>query len=157
MCRTHRANVPAARDTRSPGWDVLPASEPTIRVSDRDREAVAAQLGEQTAAGRLTLAEFEERVAAAHGARTRGELDQLVIDLPRPRTRPEPRPRRSYEHWRPWFTTAVICLAVWAAASLMARDVGYFWPFWVIVPWGIMLASHGWSRPRRADRRSLAR
>jgi hypothetical protein len=33
--------------------------------------------------GRITMAEFEERAAAAYAAKTRAELDGLTADLPR--------------------------------------------------------------------------
>jgi hypothetical protein len=52
------------------------------RVSDADREAVVRRLQRSAQEGRLTLAELDERVTAAYAARTRGELDSLVEDLP---------------------------------------------------------------------------
>ena len=57
--------------------------EPHLRAADTDREAVAAALGQHMAAGRLTLAEYDERVARAYAAKTYGELEQLTTDLPR--------------------------------------------------------------------------
>ncbi len=53
-----------------------------VRVSDAEREAVVTRLNEATSAGRLTLEEFGDRVTAALAARTRGDLDVLVVDLP---------------------------------------------------------------------------
>src|SRR5919206_178586 len=43
-----------------------------MRVSDREREAVAEQLREHAAEGRLDPDELEERLTAAYAARTRG-------------------------------------------------------------------------------------
>ena len=37
--------------------------EPHLRAADADRAAVATQLGEQMSAGRLTVAEYDERLA----------------------------------------------------------------------------------------------
>ncbi|MCQ6555745.1 DUF1707 domain-containing protein [Streptomyces sp. C10-9-1] len=54
-----------------------------IRASDAERDRIEAQLKDHFAGGRLTLAELEERVAAAYAARTREQLDVLVKDLPR--------------------------------------------------------------------------
>lgn len=54
-----------------------------VRVSDADREGVVRRLGRAVGEGRLTVAEFEERMVAAYAARTRGELDDVVHDLPR--------------------------------------------------------------------------
>ena len=53
-----------------------------LRASDDDRERVAAVLREHTAAGRLTLDELSDRMAAAYAARTLGELASLTVDLP---------------------------------------------------------------------------
>lgn len=130
----------------------LVRSDRGIRASDSDREAVAAQLGEHTAAGRLTLAEFEERVGAVHASRTLADLDAVMSDLPR--TRPAPTSRPRHRMWGPWLGTAAICLTIWIATSILAGRILYFWPFWVIVPWGVSLLARGWSRPRRLDSRS---
>ena len=46
-----------------------------VRASDAEREDVARPLGEHAAAGRLTPEELDERLDAAYGARTQGELD----------------------------------------------------------------------------------
>ncbi len=55
---------------------------PALRASDEDREEAVAVLREHAVAGRLTLEEFTERMSNAYGARTSGELDELVRDLP---------------------------------------------------------------------------
>lgn len=54
----------------------------SIRASDDDRERVVAALREQTAQGRLTLEEFEERMGAAYAAKTWDDLRPLTRDLP---------------------------------------------------------------------------
>lgn len=56
--------------------------EAHLRASDADRAAVAEVLGAHMSAGRLTVAEYDERLAAAYGARTYGELAALTTDLP---------------------------------------------------------------------------
>src|SRR5215472_17245724 len=58
------------------------ASDPRIRASDADRDIVAALLREHHAAGRLTGEEFSERLDRAFAARTIGEIDGLLHDLP---------------------------------------------------------------------------
>lgn len=55
-----------------------------IRASDAEREVVVGRLNDAVGEGRLSLEEFSQRVAQAHAARTRGELDRLVSDLPMP-------------------------------------------------------------------------
>ncbi len=64
----------------SDGESDVPPEE--IRASDAEREAVVARLNTATSEGRLALDEFSERVDRAYQARTRGELDDLVRDLP---------------------------------------------------------------------------
>jgi len=151
--------------------------EPHLRAADADRAAVAAVLGQHMAAGRLTLEEYDERLARAYAARTYGELDQLTTDLPAavPAPRPAAPTQRerpgtgevahhgrdgSYsDAWRSWAGIALIVVTIWAATSLAAWDLHYFWPIWVIGPWGAVLLArtlggrgsphHGWDGRRR--------
>ncbi|MBO0841448.1 MAG: DUF1707 domain-containing protein [Sciscionella sp.] len=53
-----------------------------IRVSDTDRQAAADRLRVAHDEGRLTLAEYDERVASAYAAVTYGDLAELFVDLP---------------------------------------------------------------------------
>jgi hypothetical protein len=55
---------------------------PDLRASDADREAAADVLRAQCAAGRLDVPELEERLSAALAARTLGEIERLLADLP---------------------------------------------------------------------------
>lgn len=74
-----------------------------MRVSDADREAVTARLRDHYAEGRLTPDELDERVSAALGAKTFGDLRTLTTDLPGPATVP-PRTaaRPSWGGLPPW-------------------------------------------------------
>src|SRR5260370_19481480 len=58
------------------------AADPRIRASDEDRDRVVSLLREHHAAGRLTAEEFNERLDKAYAAKTVGELDELMADLP---------------------------------------------------------------------------
>jgi hypothetical protein len=53
-----------------------------VRASDAERERAADVLRRAAGEGRLTVEELDERLAAAYGARTRSELDELVRDIP---------------------------------------------------------------------------
>jgi Domain of unknown function (DUF1707) len=53
-----------------------------MKASDADRDAVLSDLSEHFQAGRLTADEFEDRTGQALAARTRGELRDLMQDLP---------------------------------------------------------------------------
>jgi hypothetical protein len=53
-----------------------------VRVGDADREAIAAQLREHYADGRLTLDELNERLDQTFAAKTRADLNVVMRDLP---------------------------------------------------------------------------
>jgi hypothetical protein len=57
-----------------------------VRASDHRREQTVAALRERALDGCLTLDTFAHRVEAAYRAKTEGELDGLVADLPVSRT-----------------------------------------------------------------------
>jgi hypothetical protein len=139
--------------------------ESHLRAADADRVSVATVLGEHMSAGRLTLAEYDERVAHAYAARTLGELSELTADLPslgthrveaqtptrRPEARPACGPIRSgrYDHgWQAWLRTALIVTTIWLITSLSAGSPIYFWPMWVVGPWGAVLLAQRLSRGR---------
>jgi Domain of unknown function (DUF1707) len=61
------------------------------RASDADRAHIAEQLRRATDEGRLVAHEFDDRLGQALNARTYGELDAVVADLPRERV-PAERP-----------------------------------------------------------------
>jgi hypothetical protein len=53
-----------------------------VRIGDADREAIAAQLREHFADGRLTLDELNERLDQTFAAKTRADLNVVMRDLP---------------------------------------------------------------------------
>ena len=69
-----------------------PTIDRTLRISDADREHAAAALGRHMSVGRLTMAEFENRLDTAYAATTRADLDAVLADLPAA-TRPSPPPQ----------------------------------------------------------------
>jgi len=68
------------------------ASGAGVRVSDQERDAVVQRVQAAFADGRLDDTEFDERMRAALTARTRGDLDVLVTDLPAETAAPGPVP-----------------------------------------------------------------
>lgn len=54
----------------------------TARAADADREAVADRLRIAAGDGRIDLAELEDRLGQAYAAKTYGQLEVLVADLP---------------------------------------------------------------------------
>jgi Domain of unknown function (DUF1707) len=156
--------------------------QPHLRAADADRAAVATVLGQHMSAGRLTLDEFDERLTRAYAAKTFGELDALTADLPAvdgprsperhlPAQTPAPAAASTPANacgpgpmghgddirsaWRSWLATALIVLTIWGATSLAAWEFHYFWPIWVIGPWGAVLLARTVTggREERPDRR----
>jgi hypothetical protein len=128
--------------------------EPHLRAADADRAAVAGILGEHMARGRLTLDEYDERLTRAYAARTFGELEALTADLPPhlpEQVSPTPPATRRAGHvvhrggtwnrhaWQSWLKTSLIVLSIWALTCLMNWELIYFWPGWVMGPWGVVL------------------
>ena len=112
-----------------------------MRIGDVERERAIATLGRHVGDGRLDLAEFSSRSGQVGTARTRAELAVVLADLPRlPDPERETRIRRGVlaATWGPWVLTGLICLVVWAAVALGGGGA-YFWPAWVIGPWGALL------------------
>ena len=54
-----------------------------MRAADADRERVAERLRAALEEGRLDLHEYDERLQGAYAAKTYGDLDALLTDLPR--------------------------------------------------------------------------
>jgi Domain of unknown function (DUF1707) len=144
------------------------AADPKIRASDEDRDRVVSLLREHHAAGRLDAEEFNERLDKAYAAKTLGELDELLADLPAidlyrlpdaglPRYgRPKPgassfleaaatRPgglARPHGRFSPAWASA---WGSWFTLSLVCFVVwaisgaGYPWPLWVAAPLGAIM------------------
>ena len=135
-----------------------------IRISDADRNRVAAQLREHFAEGRLSSEELDERIAAALSAKTFGDVRPIMADLPDPAPAP-PQARQP----PPWATghgavfhrgPRILPLAVFALiAALVIPGAGWLFLAFVqlvVVLWlaaclaGIFAAA----RLRRHIRRS---
>ena len=114
-----------------------------MRAADGDRQAVADKLRIALDEGRLDLHEYDERLQQAYVAKTYGELEHLVTDLPAVTVSP-PQPvaervtARWLAHvWSDWGTVVGITVAIWLVSSVSSGEMNYFWPFWVGGPWGI--------------------
>ncbi len=117
-----------------------------LRASDVDRELTAQQLRRHASAGRLTLAELDQRLEWAYSATTIGDLRKLTADLPdlaeeragsaaaslekrEPPRAPARRSRRGSAagglEWWGYLSTNVILILVWALSG-----AGYPWFLW---------------------------
>ena len=124
-----------------------------MRAGDDDRRQTAEVLRQALDEGRLDLSEYDERLQQAYAAKTYGELNALLGDLPGTRPaepvvavpatgRPSPAAEWLWQVWNSWLLTVGITVAVWAVTSITSSDWLYFWPFWVAVPWGLVLVFH---------------
>ena len=121
--------------------DRTTAGRAGLRVSDAERDAVAAELAEHLQDGRLDAAEFDERVGQAVTAKTRGDLDGLLADLPRPDPVPPPAARRRAGWPLPLvpITFLVIFMAV-ASTAGRAHGAHPGWAIWWFSWWLIPIA-----------------
>ncbi|GIJ44699.1 hypothetical protein Val02_15850 [Virgisporangium aliadipatigenens] len=134
-----------------------------MRAADVDRKYVADLLKRALDEGRLDLGEYDERLQQTYAARTYGDLDKLLTDLPKPprnahlmpSTASTPLPRSGFASsseskpandwnwlrhaWRAWFIAVGINVVIWLIVSVTTMDFIYPWPLWVAGPWGVVL------------------
>jgi hypothetical protein len=113
-------------------------SRAALRAADADREHVAERLRSAAAEGRLLTDELEQRLEAAFSARTYGQLDVVLADLPGGRV-PVPRRRRSGVGLAGSALVLILALAVAVAVLVTALFVitGVFagWLLWIVFGW----------------------
>src|SRR5215469_4548602 len=66
----------------SAGDPMADSARRQMRAADADRDQAAGILGVAYTEGRLSKDEYDARLAAALSARTYGDLDELMADLP---------------------------------------------------------------------------
>lgn len=127
-----------------------------MRASDADREQVVERLRIALNEGRLNLAEFDERTAAAYAAQTYADLKPLLTDLPPPapagrsqltptpllsdpvaekKARRRERDRRSVKKgWTGWLGMSVLVTGLWflGVATDGFDNDGDFWFVWPV-------------------------
>ncbi|HEY2007067.1 MAG TPA: DUF1707 domain-containing protein [Solirubrobacteraceae bacterium] len=119
-----------------------------LRASDAEREHVASLLRHAATEGRLAPEELDERMGAALSARTYGELDAVLFDLPASAHLPERRSRSIAR--RPVMAlaaaTAIVMVVVFAIVSALigsghaghhgfADGAPIIWLVWAIIGW----------------------
>ena len=93
-----------------------------MRASDADREYAAERLRDAAAEGRLRAEELEHRLETALSARTYGELNAVLSDLPRDPATPR---RRLPRRLRPATIVALVILFPVALAAATAVFVAF--------------------------------
>ena len=117
------------------------AIDPTLRLSDAERDSVVARLSDGLSDGRLELDDFNERLDAAYSAKTHGEVAVLTSDLPkvkRPKT-PATRRARLKRRFGSYLAVNAVLWSIWTTQVLTAGSPHDLWPLWVTIPWGAWL------------------
>lgn len=146
-----------------------------LRASDADREQTVSRLHKAATEGRIAPEELEQRVSTALKARTYGELDATVADLPRDpvhRSR-QPSRRRGAGGWALATVRAnplllVFALPVLAVTAAMMVAMLVVWAVTMVVilvlggrprgprgprgPWMYTRQRRGYAPPRRHPR-----
>jgi hypothetical protein len=146
---------------------------PDLRAGDEDRDHTITLIREAFAEGRLDAGEFETRMTSAQSARTYGELAALVSDLPvQPPSAPVVVPASAgvasptatsdeidlddedtniRKGWAAWAGVSLLVNVIWVGSWLSEGEPGYYWPIWVMGPWGAAMVIG--TLNRRAERR----
>jgi hypothetical protein len=120
--------------------------DPNLRAADADRERTAERLRNSHAEGRLDLAEFQQRLERCYEAKTVGELDELIKDLPR-QDGQDDRPSLG------WLLPRRLRLAPLApiliALIVASAAIGHHL-FWLWIPLAFLFWRISWRRRRRS-------
>jgi DUF1707 SHOCT-like domain len=111
----------------------------SMRAADTDRDRTVERLRDAAAEGRLTRDDLERRLETALAAGTYAELEGVVADLPQPDG--ARRAVRKHSELGGLLATSILLVAIWALTGM-----GYFWPVWPILGWGVFVvpgALHG--------------
>jgi hypothetical protein len=143
-----------------------------MRAGDGDRKAVADRLKTALDEGRLDLSEYDERLQKTYAAKTFGDLNGLLDDLPgtmpvqhsqvqayqtpiAPAAGPVPAEEHD-SHRMAWLAPGMglflVCTLVWLFGGM-----GYFWPVWTLIPFvfgllGTLSGGGSGNRQRNRDR-----
>jgi len=145
------------------------ASNPSIRASDADRDRIATTLRENLAEGRLTAEEFDERLDKALAAKTLGELEGLMTDLPGTgiTRRADRSPDRSEDNppsrrarfqparrtvWEVLFTLSVLVVLIWLISAHASLSF-----LWVVAALAVLVIARRIIRGRAPSERRSAR
>lgn len=115
-----------------------------MRAGDADRDTTISLLREAFAEGRLSQDEFDDRLDRAHAARTYADLAQLTLDLPVSASNVAKvehneviKDRKELRSaWASWLGVGVLVNIIWFATWMGSGPAPYYWPIWVIGPWG---------------------
>lgn len=134
-----------------------------MRAGDGDRQAVADKLKQALDEGRLDLGEYDERLQRTYAAKTYGDLNGLLDDLPSTSLTPRkqaasdvtpheaaPAPKVGSSRAGQLVKASlggfggifVVCTVIWAVTSISSGHFQNFWPVWLLIP--MILGGMGW-------------
>jgi Flp pilus assembly protein TadB len=131
-------------------WGINLGRDPKLRAADSDREATADRLRRSHAEGRLDTNELQQRLERCYDAKTLGQLDELVTDLPREPTAGQRAPRRGLGFWN-W--RAIPFIPILVALIVVCAVTGHHAP-WLFVALAFLLYRLRWRRMGMGGRRS---
>lgn len=140
--------------------DAPPGGDGSLRASDAERDAAAAELRQHLEDGRLTMEEFTERLDEVYAARTHAQLARARRELPplnqapvqATPSPPRARPGDLVRSLAGFASPSLVSVGVWLAAG----HQGGFWPGWVMLASGAV-ALRRFSRGPGACARRQAR
>ena len=122
----------------------LPDPSGGLRASDADRERVADALRRHHVDGRIDTDELQERLERAYAARTTGELEPLLADLPTERRADPTRWPTARPLWPLGAALAVVLLTLATVGAVAHGHPGPL-PFVAV----FLLLRLAWGGPRR--------
>jgi hypothetical protein len=142
-------SVPAHADD-SNGTPAGPLA--AVRISNADRARTASVVAEATAAGYLTVAELDERLATAWAATTSADLERAQVDIPDDVRRAVARREAAEKaravareglrgHVTSYLSVMALLVGIWLVVGVTA-GAWYPWPVWPALGWGIGVAGH---------------
>lgn len=134
-----------------------------LRIGDSDRELVSRLLKAAVDDGRLSLAEYDERLQHVYEAKTVGDLTPITNDLmgtgrgvlavsESGELRPQTPQFRQARHrgtpawikwiWFAWGVPVAVCTTIWLIMFLTTNgEATYLWPLWVAGPLGAIMGA----------------
>ncbi|HEU5128076.1 MAG TPA: DUF1707 domain-containing protein [Glycomyces sp.] len=117
-----------------------PYGDRNLRIGDAERTKLSELLRSSIDKGYLSLEEYEKRVSVLMEAKTLGDAEEVLGDLPPYQAileaqEPDPLGTPPWVKWL-WFGVSIpigINLGVWLILLATVGPV-YFWPVWVMVP-----------------------
>ena len=123
-----------------------------LRAGDADRDAKISELRGAYAEGRLLPEEFNDRLDRAHEAKTFADLPRETAVAPQEPSESVMERRELRSAWASWLGVGVLVNIIWFATWMGSGPAPYYWPIWVVGPWGGAMVI--WTLSSRAERSS---